>query len=488
MASRSPLLNFSRGTTLFFWLYIALLVVVYGTAINKADTDLWHRFLVADYLFHTGHFAPGNTFAYLGTPSIKPDIEWGSAIVLYGTFLLSGGTGIVILKLVALGATVALTIRAGLGRQAPTMLHAFFYNLIILGLISSFLSTVRAEAATHVLFALWILWFQQERRGCRISIWTYVLTMAIWVNLHGGFILGFIWLGALALLEFATGGDWKRRVKIFALCLVATLLNPFGYQMWIAVFEALFIPRIGFEEWAPVPWLHDIGHFAGYKLLVLWVAATVAVHVYRSGWRKSDVTSIALLGLFLIPSLLHARQTSIFAIVAGGLLPPLFLPEKHLSEIHEWKPWLTRVIVRSILVILPLIYALKLMPANQGLHLTYPPETAPVGAIQYLKASGTTGNLLVDYNAGSYASWELRDKMRVSLSSRYEAVFTYATFEKVQRFYAREEHWQDALTDPKPDAILVSRTDPIYGTLLTERDWTQVYQDTTNAVFKPASP
>ena len=36
MSFRSPLLNSTRGITIFFWLYIALLVVVYGTTINIA--------------------------------------------------------------------------------------------------------------------------------------------------------------------------------------------------------------------------------------------------------------------------------------------------------------------------------------------------------------------------------------------------------------------------------------------------------------------
>jgi len=487
MPSQSLLSKSVRWDLVLFWLYLLLLVVLFGTSLNVVDPDLWHRLVVADYLFHTGHFAPGNALGYLGIPEVKPDIEWGSALVLYVTYILGGGTSLVLLKLVTLGTSLVIVVRAGLGSRPPSMLDAFFYCLVLLSLLPSFLSTIRSEASTHILFALWILWFQQERRGHRVSAWAYVLTMALWVNLHGGFILGIAWLGATAVITFFTGGDWLRQLRLLVLSLLATLANPFGYKLWGSIYEELSVPRPGFDEWEPVPWLHDMGHFASYKLLALWGVAVVCVHIYRVGWGKCDRAAVILLGLALIPSLAHVRHTSIFALVAGGLVPPLFLPEKSLHEIHEWKLWLHRFVVRAILIALPLVYAWRLMPANEGLHLVYPPDTCPVGAVDYLKRTDTTGNLLVGYNSGSYASWELRGQMRVSLSGRYVAIFTYATFQKVQRFFAAEDHWRDALAGPVPDAILVNRPDPVYPKMLVEPGWTEVYRDATHAVFRPAT-
>jgi len=485
MSTRPPPLSFGRWGVILFWSYLLFLVVAFGTAMNHADPDLWQRFAVAEHLFKTGHFPAGDTFSYLGVPEVRPDHEYGSGIILYATYLLAGGTGIVLLKLVALGVTLALIVRAALGKRAPTMLDAFFYSLVLLALLPSFLSTLRSEASTHILFALWILWFQQERRGVAISPGAYGLTMVLWTNLHGGFLVGFAWLGALGAMEFLTGGDWQRRARIIALCLAATLINPFGYKIWEGVYGALFIPRTGFEEWAPVSWINDSGRLAGYKLLVFWMATLVVTNIYRLGWKKCDRTAIALLGLILIPSLLHARQTSLFAVAAGGLMPPLFPPEKPLQEIREWRPWLHRFAVRAALLILPLIYAGKLARTNEGFHLTYPPDSCPTAAVAYLKNAGTTGRLLVGFNSGSYALWELRGQMRVSLDSRYEVAYDYPTFEKVQRFYAGEDHWKDALTGPAPDAILVNRPDPVYPKMLAEPGWTQIYQDATHAVFRP---
>ena len=468
-----------------FWSYLLLLVVLWGTSLNPADPDLWQRFALFDYICRVGHFPPGDIFSYDSYSQVVPDHEWGAAFIFYPVYFWGGGWCLVLLKLITLGATLVLTVRAALGDRSPTLLETFFFSLVLLALLSSMLSTMRAANFTHLFFALWVFWFQRERRGKKTPVWAYILTMILWANLHGGFILGLAWLAVIAVMEFFTGRDWKGRALLCFFCLLATLVNPFGYMLWPGVYDVLFVPRPGFPEWERVSWFHDIGTFSGYKILVLWMLVVVFDHVRRLGWKKCDQCAVILLGLFLLPSLAHVRQTSIFAIVAGGLLPPLFPPEQSLHEIRAWKPWLHRFVVRSILVILPLIFAWRLMPSNQGFHLSYPPDTCPIKAVAFLRDKGLTGKLLVGYNSGSYALWELRGRMRVAMDGRYEIVYSYDTFAKIQRFFAGEDHWRDALLDPAPDAVLVNLPDPVYPKMLGEPGWKQAYSDSTHAVFLP---
>ncbi|MFM9616248.1 hypothetical protein ACKI18_47975, partial [Streptomyces niveiscabiei] len=58
--------------------------------------------------------------------------------------------------------------------------------------------------------------------------------MALWANLHGGFLIGFLIIGAFggaALLR----RDWAG-AKIYALaglgCLAATFINPLGWRVY----------------------------------------------------------------------------------------------------------------------------------------------------------------------------------------------------------------------------------------------------------------
>jgi hypothetical protein len=485
MSPQPPSLNFSRLGVVLFWGYLFLLVVLFGTSQNPADPDLWWHFAFFDYVSHTGHFPTGDVFSYDAYPQIVPNHEWGNALIFYPVYFWAGSSWLVLLKLAIIGTTLTFIVRAALGNRAPTMLDTFFFSLVLLALLSSLLSTIRAAAFTHLFLALWFWWLQSERRGRKIPRAAYVMTTILWANLHGGFIIGFGLLAVTGVLEFFNGGDWKRRAWVLLCCLLATLVNPFGYKIWISVGQAVFIPRPNFPEWEPVSWFHDFGQFSAYKLLVLWMVVVVIGHIRQVGWKKCDQTAVILLVLFLVPSLVHVRHTSIFAIAVGALLPPLFPPEISVHDIRGWKPWLHRFVVRAILVVLPLIFAWRLLPTNQGLRLTYPIESCPIDAVNYLKHSGTTGNLLVGFNSGSYALWELRGQMRVSVDGRFDISYPIEIFNKNQRFFSGEDRWRDALTDPKPDAVLVNRPDGVYPKMLVEPGWTLVYQDATHAVFRP---
>jgi hypothetical protein len=44
------------------------------------------------------------------------------------------------------------------------------------------------------------------------------------------------------------------------------------------------------------------------------------------------------------------------------------------------------------------------------------------------------------------------------------------------------------LNSPRPEAVLVPRVDAVYPKLRALPAWREVYHDTTDAVFEPASP
>ena len=71
-------------------------------------------------------------------------------------------------------------------------------------------------------------------------------------------------------------------------------------------------------------WTSDALTYPGYKLLLLGVLAALAIQVYPPGWKQIDRPGIILLGVFTALALVSARHTSLFALVAGALVPDLF--------------------------------------------------------------------------------------------------------------------------------------------------------------------
>jgi hypothetical protein len=470
-----------------FWLYLFLLVWADGTVHNSADPDLWHRLALGDYLWRTGHFPIGGTFSYLADYKNIADHEWGSAVVFDTIHRATGGGvffggAMVGLKLVTLAITLALVVWAGLRWQRPSVPMAAFYALVLFTLLPSFFSTLRSVAFTHVFFALWLYWFQCERTGTRIPAWAYALTMLAWANLHGGFAIGLAWLALVAAVEFWQVGDWKKWAIRLGLCTLVTLVNPFGVHLWISTLRALAAPRAGFQEWAPVPWFSI--DYLGYKLLLLVTFSAFAYLVQRRHGRRIDRGAVALIVTMLLLSLTSARQASLFALTVGALLPGTLPTAPRASRVRTPLRRLAYMGLCSACVIVPFYMALYMLPGD-GLRLTYNANSCPVGAVDFLRASGTRGDLLTPFNYGSYAMWKLRGNMRVSMDGRYDLVYKPATYNRVADFYLGQPAGQSLLINPKPDAVLVSRSDLVYPQMLANPGWKQAYANSHDAVFLP---
>jgi hypothetical protein len=470
----------------FFWAYLLFLTVVAAMAANPADPDLWHRLAVGEYLLRSGHFPAGNTFSYLADYQVIADHEWGSAVIFYSLWRAGGGTAMVVAKILTLLVTLALVVRAGLGSRRPTILVTGFYAVVLLALLPSFQSTLRCMVFTHIFLALWVWLWQRERRGRPVRDWVYPLTVVPWANLHGGFAIGLLWLGAVGVMEGALGGRWQPWARRLALSFAATIVNPYGWNLWTSTARALVAHRQGFGEWAAVVWIGEpISSYAGYKVLLPGAIVTLAYAIYRRGWRGVDRSGVLLVGLFMLLALDSARHTSLFAIVAGAVLPGFLREHSSFSSMRRPLRRMTYLVSSSTLAAFPFFAAIVLALPSATLTLSYPSVACPVGGVEFLRQQGVRGNLLVPFNYGSYALWQLRGQMRVSMDGRYDLVYTRATYDRVADFFDARRDWHGLLTSPAPNAILMPRSDPVYTQLRTEPGWTEAWHDEADAVFLP---
>src|SRR5262249_15764782 len=93
-------------------------------------------------------------------------------------------------------------------------------------------------------------------------LWLAIPMMALWANLHGGFIIGlailFFFFAAGALRGILVSGGPHRPAMPFAIALcasVATFANPYGIGIWQAVLRALGNPhtRTIIDDWQSLP-------------------------------------------------------------------------------------------------------------------------------------------------------------------------------------------------------------------------------------------
>jgi hypothetical protein len=296
--------------------------------------------------------------------------------------------------------------------------------------------------------------------------------------------MGLAWLFGLGLIEMWYRRNWRKWCVRFGLCSLVTLINPFGWHLWVSTARALTASRAGFPEWTHVSWIaYPFSNFA-YKALLLTVLVTFAVQLYRLGWLKIERKIVIIISAFIALSMTSARHTSFFAAVVAALLPDLLPQEPTIESISNRFRRLGYMALCAAVFLMPLFSALRVFPGD-GLKLRYIDNVYPVKALNYLLQQNIRGNLLVPFNYGSFAMWEMRGRMRVSIDGRYDLVYRPQTYIRVRDFFFARGNWQSLLTTPAPDAILVSTADSVYPKLQAESGWREAYHDDTNAVFLP---
>lgn len=174
--------------------------------------------------------------------------------------------------------------------------------LVLLGISASMIHFL---ARPHVLSWLFVLlWFwilDSSERGSGSSgssnscLWILPASMLIWVNMHGGFLLGFVllgifWLGSAwtwlcssdariedSLAKIAAGKRTRALMSVGFVSVMASLVNPYGWKLHAHVFSYLsnrfLIDHI--DEFQS-PNFHGIAQKCFLAMLLISIAVLIA--------------------------------------------------------------------------------------------------------------------------------------------------------------------------------------------------------------------
>ena len=465
--------------------FLAFSSAIYFFSFVTADPDLWGHIKFGEDLWKAKARAQIDTYSFtaFGQPWINH--EWLSELIFYFTYRYLGDAGLLFGKLGIGLFIVALICKTCAFRKTLALVYAGVMVLAISVISPGFM--IRPQVFSFLFFALYVyllyLYFAERRN----LLFLLPCLMAFWVNLHGGFLMGW------ALL--ATVVTWKTVAKLisgknnkglgplwlwFLVTSISTLLNPCGYQLLVFLYKTLSLPRqIG--EWNPVSLL-DLSYLNFKLLALLFLATLCARSKQEGGW---EVPAIAMT---LIASLLHQRHTPFFGIMAASYL--VFHLSRLVSEIQTRFPKLTLTRTSQNLVFVFLL----LLAAHQifnGLHryvmancrIIVDPQTYPVAAIRFLKNNTINGNLLLPFDWGEYAIWKLHPECRVSIDGRFRTVYPESVIE--DHFVSDYEtaRW-GKLIEKYPSDVLLARQIPFFQALIQKGDpWTFVYSDPIAIVF-----
>jgi hypothetical protein len=361
-----------------------------------SDPDTHWQIAIGQWIL--SHHAVPESDIYSFTMNGQPWIstQWLAQVAYALAFQVAGWAGPVMLAATAVAAALALLARF-LGARLPQTTTV----LIVAGALA--LMAPHLLARPHVLaMPVLVLWFgglvAAADRGEAPSPWLLPL-MALWANLHGGFVFGLALIGPVALDGICSSDAAKTAAARLALALrwagfavaalAASCVTPYG---WNAILASRKILGLGealqlIGEWHPASF-GGIGSFEICLLLLL------ALTLWR-GIVLPPLRIVLLLGL-LHMAFSAERNQEVFALVAPIILAaPLARQIGGPGDVGE--PRLDRLQFAGLA--LCLLAATLLMTSLER----FEPGTrnAPADAVAELKRLGVA-RVFNDYDFGGY--------------------------------------------------------------------------------------
>jgi hypothetical protein len=296
----------------------------------------------------------------------------------------------------------------------------------------------------------------------------------LWANTHGSFVLEPVLIG-LALLNSLL----DRRPDVVALaavlvgCLLATLINPFGFGVWTYVFDLMqnHVLHTIAVEWQPP----SLTNADGVLILVSFVACLITV-LWRRTFRRAELVTLLV---FVALALSATRNQLWWALVATTTLASAFpKPSTRLAR-EPRLPLLVcavTVIVGLILAPWSLLASPKLSPVGLS--------GAPDGATRSMQAVLRNGQRVFSFQA--WSSWfELalpNNPVLVDSIIESNSESTWAEYFSVS---SADSGWDATLHDWNISVLALSRAEQknLINAAKGSSDWQLIHEDSDSDVF-----
>jgi hypothetical protein len=317
-----------------------------------------------------------------------------------------------------------------------------------------------------------------DRTGDRRPLLLIAPLMALWANLHGGWIVGLeclaMWAGCKLLFERAASRQRITLIVAVTCSALATALNPYGVRLWWFLLDTVRVSRPYIEEWQPVYRLH------GWAWLFWLLPASLAVvAAIRSKFRLEP--QYGLFVLFLgVTSLLVSRLDAFFTLAVAFLMAePLAANWRH----RAGDAYAQRRIqlLRPALAVLVIAVLSFVASRAARLQIGHPPMPEREAA-EFVQRAGLHGRVLVWFDWGEYVIWHFSPRLRVSIDGRRETVYSDELIASHMAFYLGDSTAIDLPTRIAADYIWVPKWIPVVDKL-RDSGWAPVFEGPQSVIL-----
>jgi hypothetical protein len=483
----------SIADIIFISLFLFLSFYAGKRLLNDGDTGYHIR--AGEYILNTFSIPKHDIFSFL-TPSLPWTAhEWLSEVVMAVVHSAFGLTGVVVFFSLVISLVYYLLFKIIRMNNGNIILATFIVLMVLTASQIHWLA--RPHIFSLLLMVIWYYLLDEYHYHNKNYLYFLPPLMLLWVNLHGGFLAGFILLGiylsgSIVQSVISQGSErdiYKKKAGMLSLitaaCLFVSLINPYTYHILLFPFNLVsnkFIMDHISEFLSPN--FHTFIAKA-FEFVFLFMFTLFAVSRVRL-----NIIEVAMVLLFTHMSLTSARYIPLFCIIVAPILMRKtqqllksndgkivgFINKRSMS-ISETDASATGVVWPVIAIALVIALA-----ASGKIDYKFNAETKPVAAVEFLKKENIQGNMFDNDEFGDYIIYAAWPKYKVFFDGRSDmyGVDRLKEYIKVARV---KPGWDEVLKKYTINWIIYDANSPLSLLLLERDDWKLIYADKVANIF-----
>lgn len=451
------------------------------------DADMWWHLRAGHDMWLSKSILLTDQFSFTRMGQSWVNAFWVSDAAMYLVFRLGGFLGISLL-VASVGAVTFYLLYQRTSRGG--FISAFI--MLLAALTAAPVWGPRPQIFSFLMLAVLDGWMERTQQSNTKVLWPLIPFFALWANIHGGWIWGFLLLAAyisgdvinnIVAAPKQTVNVWKYPGALALWTLGAMLaigVNPNGIGIWRLPFHTVDV-SLQIQEWAS-PDFHQLQLQPLLWMVFLLLIFAVAAKPKTNWIELIKVTGFAYLVFF------SQRNVAPFAIIAAPTLANWVYQAARGTDLRYAKGIIAKLVNPtfqnpkaflnvSILVVL-------LSTALGRAYVATTPNNVrkgvPYEAVQWVKRNPPKGHLFNSYNWGGYLEWVLPQTPvfidgRADLFGKDIISQWWAVAQGTPGGFSALDQWQVQMIILEPSWPIVK--------LLPASNWHEVYRDGKAVVF-----
>lgn len=471
---------------------MVLLVLVFGMAARTPlDADVWWHLRAGQESWQRSAPLTVDLFSYTCNQMPWNNHSWLTEIIMFLMYRAGGYAGIGLF--VALSVT-AMTALLFIQMDEPVFIRTTL--LLFAGVVSAPNWSPRPQLISFLCLALLSLLIRRVNPG-KWMLWVLPGIFILWSNLHGGYFLGLLYLGAVLtgkviswFFDSESSPSSLTNPYIFLggaiiLCMAAVAINPLGIKVWSVPLETIdaSVLQFNISEWDS-PNFHESNQIPFLIYLIMLVAFIALV---PEPVKLDEV--LPIVG-FLAMALYSRRAIAPFVVISIPLLSSrINLGWAQVKKNWRHKFFLARnksdnknhrIINLSLVGVLWMAALIKLFFVTNPIFVEDKiQEMYPQNAIDVLLSTPVTGNLLNEYDWGGFLIW--RAPGRLVFADGRADLFGAEILNQWAGLVQAQPGWEQLVEKNSIDTVLLYPDRPLVE-VLSNQGWQYLYRD-SNAVL-----